>query len=132
MFSCHQLRTRVHHSSNFFPGEPSKFPGSEKILDNFGSEGALVPALGPLAGIARSCAFNWSTSCDRFMFRILVASSASCCASMNSLSSPAKSPQLPLVDPATERAAAKLAGREEDMLCYCSRKCIGRDGEVSV
>ena len=77
-FSCHQLRTRVHHSSNFFPGEPSKFPGSENIFDSFGSDGALVPALGLLVGIARSCAFNWLTSCDKFMFRILVASSASC------------------------------------------------------
>ena len=47
------------------------------------------------------------------MFRILVASSASCCASINSLNSPARSPQLPPVDPATERAAAKLVGRED-------------------
>ena len=65
------------------------------------------------------------------MFRILVAFSAFCCASINNLSSPAKSPQLPPVDPATERAAAKLAGREEDMLYYVFRKYIGRGGEVS-
>ena len=37
---------------------------------------------------------------------------------MNSLNSPARSPQLPLEDPATERAAARLGGREEDMLYY--------------
>ena len=66
------------------------------------------------------------------MFRILVASSASCCASINNLSSPAKSPQVPPDDPATERAAAKLAGREEDMIYCYSRKCIGRGGEVFV
>ena len=116
VFSCRQLRTHVHHSSNFFPGEPLKFPGPEKIFESFGSKGALVPALSPLVGIARSCAFNWSTSCDKFMFRILVASSASCWASINSLSSPARSPQVPPDNPATDKAAAKLVGREEDML----------------
>ena len=75
----------------------------------------FVLRLGMPVGMARSCAFNWSTSCDTFMFRILVVSSASCCASMNNLSSPAKSPQLLPDVPATERAVAKLAGREEDM-----------------
>ena len=53
---------------------------------------------------------------------------------MNSLSSPAKSPQLPLDDPATERVAAKLAGREEDIILLVQemyregrqRICLGR------